>query len=273
MQYDPIKFKLGKVFNRAPWMRKLFYFLLDVLLLRSWHIRRAKREWMNEFGKKAATILDAGSGFGQYTFSWRKQDDVTGVDVKAEQIEDCNGFAQKIGREDKVRFEEGDLTQYVKEDTYDIILSVDVMEHIEEDEKVFGNFYKSLHKGGMLLISTPSDKGGSDAHDDHEGGEPGVHGFIDEHVRDGYSIDDIAEKLRRAGFEEVQTRYSYGTWGHISWVLSMKWPIMMLNSSAVFYFILPIYYLIVMPFCLIMNQVDVSSLQKEGTGLIVKAWK
>ena len=63
------------------------------------------------------------------------------------------------------------------------------MEHIEEDVLVFQNFYKSLKNNGILLISTPSDKGGSDVHDDH--GES----FIDEHVRDGYSIKDITEKL------------------------------------------------------------------------------
>ena len=40
-----------------------------------------------------------------------------------------------------------------------------------------------------LLISTPSDKGGSDVHNDDE------ESFIDEHVRDGYSIKDITEKL------------------------------------------------------------------------------
>ena len=52
---------------------------------------------------------------------------------------------------------------------YNIILSVDVMEHIEEDVLVFQNFYKSLKNNGVLLISTPSDKGGSDVHNDHGG--------------------------------------------------------------------------------------------------------
>ena len=35
MHYDPIKRSLGSVFNSTPFLRKLFYFLLDVLLLRS----------------------------------------------------------------------------------------------------------------------------------------------------------------------------------------------------------------------------------------------
>jgi len=41
MHYDPIKDLLGQVFNRHPLLRKLFYRLLNILLLRSWHVRRA----------------------------------------------------------------------------------------------------------------------------------------------------------------------------------------------------------------------------------------
>ena len=43
------------------------------------------------------------------------------------------------------------------------------MEHIEEDVQVFKNFHQSLSEKGVLLISTPSDQGGSDVHDHNEG--------------------------------------------------------------------------------------------------------
>ena len=45
MQYDPVKRRLGVVFNRTPFLRKVFYNLLDLLLLRAWHIQRELREW------------------------------------------------------------------------------------------------------------------------------------------------------------------------------------------------------------------------------------
>ena len=51
MKYDPIKRKLGVVFNRTPALRKLFYRLLDILLLRSWHIRKALKEWEKAVNK------------------------------------------------------------------------------------------------------------------------------------------------------------------------------------------------------------------------------
>jgi len=65
MQYDPIKRSLGSVFNSTPFLRKIFYRLLDLLLLRSWHVRREVKKWAAT-APKDASILDAGSGFGQY---------------------------------------------------------------------------------------------------------------------------------------------------------------------------------------------------------------
>jgi len=123
----------------------------------------------------------------------------------------------------------------------------------------------------MLLISTPSDQGGSDTHDhDHE---EGVSGFIDEHVRDGYGIDDITGKLTRAGFKDIVAEYTYGKPGSIAWKLTMKYPILMLNASKLFFIILPFYYLLVMPFALVLNYLDVVTKHKRGTGLMVTARK
>jgi len=271
MQYDPIKRSLGKVFNQHPVLRKLFYQLLDLLLLRAWHIRKELRKRSNSKPEVLA-ILDAGSGFGQYTYRmarWFSNAKIKAVDIKSEQIEDCNQFMQKANLSSRVKFELADLTQFQEPGKYDLVLSVDVMEHIEEDVLVFKNFYASMKEGGLLLISTPSDQGGSDS-DDHE---EGVHGFIDEHVRDGYNIAEIETKLKSVGFTKVEARYSYGNPGKISWKLSMKYPILMLGVSKIFFIVLPFYYLIVYPFALILNWMDLSMKHRSGTGLIVKAWK
>jgi len=272
MQYDPIKRQLGSVFNSTPALRKLFYRMLDLLLLRTWHVKKELKKWASENPK--ATVLDAGSGFGQYVYYMgRKHPDwkIKAVDVKVEQIDDCNNFFQKIGF-DKVHFEVGDLTKLNFDEQFDLVICVDVMEHIEEDELVLKNYFKALKPGGMLLISTPSDQGGSDVHS-HEHEEAGVHGFIDEHVRDGYGITDLSDKFGRAGFQRNQIRYQYGKPGKLSWRLSMKYPILMLNTSRLFFILLPFYYLFVFPISLILNKIDVSKNHKTGTGLIAKAWK
>ena len=268
MQCDPIKRNLGEVFNKKPFLRKLFYRLLDLLLLRTWHIKKEINQWSRGKGNEVS-ILDAGSGFGQYVYFLSRKNKnwkILGVDVKDEQVEDCNQFFQQIKKE-QVNFQVADLTQFKKPESFDMVLSVDVMEHILEDVEVFKNIHTSLKPGGMLLISTPSDQGGSDVHDhDHDS-------FIDEHVRDGYNIDGIQDKLKFAGYSKTEARYNYGTPGKISWKLSMKYPILMLNASKVFYLILPFYYLLTFPFALLLNYFDLSGHHKTGTGLVVKAWK
>ncbi len=269
MHYDPIKRSLGHVFNTNPILRKLFYFLLDLLLLRSWHIRKEIKQWAVN-APNNARILDAGAGFGQYVFFMSKLNSlwqITGVDVKQEQVADCNAFFQKIGVSQRVQYVEGDLTQYVSPQPVNAIVCVDVMEHIEADTDVFANFYTSLQSGGVLFISTPSDLGGSDVHDEHD------ESFVGEHVRDGYNAEDIRNKLQQAGFSTVHTYYSYGIFGSISWRLSMKYPIRMLNASKLFFVFLPFYYAVVFPICLLCNCIDVHSHNSKGTGLIVRAYK
>ena len=250
MQYDPIKRSLGSVFNSTPFLRKVFYRLLDLLLLRSWHVRREIKKWAAT-APKAASILDAGSGFGQYDFymssnhpDWK----IRGVDVKDEQIADCNAFFSRIGRKN-VTFAIADLTAFTDASAYDLVLSVDVMEHILEDVAVFRNFYASMKTDGMVLISTPSDQGGS------------------------YNINEIQDKLKLAGFSRTEARYQYGKPGQISWRLSMKYPILALGKTKLFFILLPFYYIITFPVCLALNYFDATLEHKTGTGLIVKAWK
>ena len=269
MKYDPIKKGLGKVFNKNPILRKIFYRFLDILLLRTWHIKKEVRMIKKELDNKAE-ILDAGAGFGQYVFymsSFSPHWSITGIDLKEEQIQDCNQFFARIGLAERVKFEKADLTKMTAHEKYNFILCVDVMEHIEEDEIVLKNFATSLKKNGMLLISTPSDQGGSDVHSKYDDS------FIDEHVREGYSTEEIKNKILNAGFSSVTVRYSYGWPGTISWRLSMKYPISALNFSKLFYIFLPVYYVVTYPFIVILNILDVNLKHKRGTGLIVKAKK
>ena len=269
MQYDPIKRSLGNVFNRSAGLRKLFYSLLDLLLLRAWHIHKELREWGTKHKDSQVTILDAGAGYGQYSYWLQKrfkQCNILAVDVKEEQVTDCNKFFQSIGASNVI-FAIGDLTKFSNPGTYDLVVCVDVMEHILEDELVFRNFNTSMKPGAMLIISTPSDQGGSDVHGENETS------FIEEHVRDGYNIKDIEDKLRRAGFSKVDARYSYGVPGKIAWRLSMKYPILMLGASKLFFIVLPFYYVIAYPVSFVLNYFDTYMKHSTGTGLIVKAWK
>jgi SAM-dependent methyltransferase len=269
MHYDPIKKTLGRFFSGPLFMRKILYFLLDFLLLRTWHVKKALRKLTRELPEDAS-VLDAGAGFGQYTWRMSRMNrkwKIKAVDIDQEHVTGCNKFFKAADLSGRITCELLDITELSDVNSFDLILSVDVMEHIREDELVFRNFCRALKPDGSLLISTPSDRGGSDVHDAKE------HSFIDEHVRNGYSISEISQKLEYAGFENKKASYTYGKPGNISWHLSMKYPVQMINHSKFFYLLLPFYYMIFFPVALFLNFLDVSLTHKSGTGLLVLANK
>jgi SAM-dependent methyltransferase len=263
MYYDPIKNIFADTIRKFPSLRILFYKTLDLMFLRSWYVRRELRELRKKSGNTNIDIYDAGSGFGQYTYFMAKKlqpCNILSVDVKEEWINVCRNFFNRK-KIKNVSFSVEDLTSINHQNQFDIIVCVDVMEHIADDKKVFGNFYSALKQGGYLLINSPSVYGGSDVHADEE------ESFIGEHARIGYSKEDLEAKLHPPGFSTYKCRYTYGFWGDKAWRLGIKYPMILLNISKVFLLILPLYYLLTFPFTLIMMNMDFWTENKIGSGI------
>lgn len=263
MHYDPVKNIFATIIKKFPFLRIIFYKILDLMFLRSWYVRRELRELRKIFGDRKINIYDAGSGYGQYSFFMSKvlqPCEIYSVDVKEDWINDCRDFfsSQKISN---VTFGVEDLTKIEHSYRFDLVVCIDVMEHIFDDLKVFKNYYKALRKEGYLLINTPSIYGGSDVHEDDD------ESFIGEHARDGYSKEDLESKLHPIGFKTYQSKYTYGFWGDKAWRLGIKYPIMMVNFSKLLLITLPLYYLITFPFTFIMMLIDFNSNNKVGSGI------
>ncbi len=263
MYYDPIKDVFASIIRKFPTLRILFYKLLDVMFLRSWFVRRELRNLRKILGKNEISIYDAGTGYGQYSYFMAKKlqpNKIYAVDIKDKWIKDSESFF-KDQKLNNVSFGIEDLTKIEHENKFDLIVSVDVMEHIEEDVKVFENFYRALKPGGFLLINTPSIYGGSDVHEETE------ESFIGEHARDGYSFEDLEAKLKPIGFSVFRSRYTYGFWGDKAWRLGIKYPMQMLNVSKLFFIVLPFYYLLTFIFTFTMMFADYSGFNKIGAGV------
>jgi len=272
MKYEPIKDVLNKVF-RTPTLRKIFYRLIDILLLRTWHIHKELKKWFKT-APSNPKVYDAGSGLGQHSYYIArkcKSCEITGVDINSEQVRENNEFFRKIGWADRVKFQTGRLEEYVCPGCFDLILNIEVIEHIEDDQKVLENFARSLKPGGTLILSTPSLF--AEPHDHDDDGEHTPGSFVDEHVRDGYDPEDLKAKLQKAGFTDVKIKFMYGKFGGFAWRLSMKYPVIMLNKSFAFFAILPFYYLLVMPVVLIFDWLDTIVSNPKGGALLVIAKK
>lgn len=93
-------------------------------------------------------ILDAGAGHGALS----KTIFEAGYNVEA-----CDLFPE-IFYFDKVPFKKADITSSLpyEDNTFDIIIAVEVMEHIHDHEQFFKECFRILKKGGILLLSTPN---------------------------------------------------------------------------------------------------------------------
>lgn len=268
MKYERVKSKIDDIISGRDFLRKFFYVGLNLFLLRAWYVKDELKKFFGSRNERI-NVLDAGCGFGQYSYFIAKKfknSSVLGVDINERRIKDCLRFSESEKIEN-LKFAVANLENLNYFEEFNLVLAIDVMEHIPNDVKVFENFYKALKRDGLLIISTPSNLGGSDVRADAD------ESFIEEHVRSGYSADEIKSKLEMVGFRDVRVRYSYGTWGNLSWKLMIKIPLLLISKSFALALLLPLYYLVIFIPGLFLMWVDTKVKNEKGTGLIVVARK
>lgn len=262
--YDPVKDRLAQLVRNSGVLRRKFYLILNLLFLRSWYIRRIiaqKGDELDSLGNW--DLLDAGCGFGQYDhFILNRFENVhiTSIDVKASYLEDNKKFFQTEIEQERIQFILADLLNLKLEKKFDLIICIDVLEHIEDDQKVIKNLSSLLKKGGYFLMHSPSHLSEEDGEEDDT--------FVGEHARSGYSKNDIEDKLMIAELMPEITQYTYGKWGRRAWIISIKWPMLLLNKYKLWGLIpLLFYYPIILPITLILNFADLFNRKKTGNGI------
>jgi SAM-dependent methyltransferase len=114
-----------------------------------------------ELGKLARLnprrILDAGCGTGDHTlYLARKypQAEVLGVDINADRIRENQENARRLGIAN-VRFEAANLCEADFASRFDLVVSIDVLEHIVNQTGALANLSRALKPGGMAFFHIP----------------------------------------------------------------------------------------------------------------------
>lgn len=105
------------------------------------------REYASKISKKR--ILDIGCGTGNYTSLFAiNNNNVIGLDI--------NDFRKEKYKK-KFKFTKYKGNEFpFRKNSFDVIVSFDVIEHVEDDEGFIQEMYRVLKKGGECLFTTPN---------------------------------------------------------------------------------------------------------------------
>lgn len=166
---------------------------------------RARRIFplINEQYKK---ILDAGCGPGIFSFELAKklpESKIVGIDIEEKLLQVNREILQKTNLSN-CSFEYQDIVKLSYINEFDLILSVDNLEHIEDDDTALRNFHTALKVGGTIIIHVP----GYFRRWKFFGW--GENFYVQGHFRPGYTREQLIEKVTNSGFSINEAYYTYG---------------------------------------------------------------
>jgi len=99
--------------------------------------------------EKPLKVLDLGCGIGTYSEEMiRKGHRVTSIDISKEAL----FISKKRGIRNLIQSSASDLP--FKSNLFDVILFIDVIEHIKEPEKALVEIHRILRRKGLLILAT-----------------------------------------------------------------------------------------------------------------------
>lgn len=158
--------------------------------------------------KQYKCILDAGSGPGVISFGLGRRfpkADVLGVDTREEAVTISNYIAGKI-KAGNVSFKTVRVEDLDQDNRFDLVVCVDILEHIEDDIHAVKQLYRLVSPDGVMVLHIPS------LYRRYPVWKKCLNFDVPTHVRPGYDMDEIKEKVRLAGFSILKSGYTYGFW-------------------------------------------------------------
>ncbi len=204
-------------------------------------------------------VLDAGCGRGVFSYQAAKRFPgarVTAIDLDEEQLDVNRSIASRAGYAN-LEFRVADVAELPFEEEFDLVLSVDNLEHVEDDQAGIECLYRALKPGGRLVLHTP-------------GYERRWFWFafqtnfdVPGHYRPGYWKDELAERLLQVGFVIQHAQYTFGWLETISNNISYFITKAEAKNKAI--------YALAFPFLNAMSWLGRNAKPSRGAGLLIIA--
>lgn len=168
---------------------KTLEIMKDAVWYNNWLVRQISKHLKGD-------ILEVGAGIGNFTSKLAKYGKITAIDY------DPNYKNANYGDIEKGKY-------FFEKKSFDTIVCMNVLEHIENDSKALKNMFNLLRSGGKLILLVPA--------------FPSAYGLMDAdlgHFR-RYTVGSAGKKMKKAGFEVVGNKYI--NWlGLIGWFVNGK---------------------------------------------------
>lgn len=166
---------------------------------------------LREIGGTLPTrVLDAGCGNGDYVFFLAKhfpEAQVLGIDIHERQLVQNRAVADQLGLSN-ARFETDSIPQLNYSENFDLVISIDVLEHIDQQDRAFAALATALQPGGHAFYHIPTIRQKPVPFSRYLGG---FHTWAqEEHVADDLSADQVRMAVERSGLEVVSLRRTFG---------------------------------------------------------------
>lgn len=134
-------------------------------------------------------LLDAGCGTGQMTKLLERYGEAVGLEIAPEALE----FARRRGVKNLIQ---GSITDPpFAEGSFDLVLSLDVIEHVDNDVQIIESLFEIVKPGGHLIVTVPAFRSLWSQHDE-----------INHHKR-RYRVAEVEKMLTDAGFVISKATY------------------------------------------------------------------
>tara|TARA_Y100000031_G_C8200891_1_gene376144 strand:+ start:474 stop:1220 length:747 start_codon:yes stop_codon:yes gene_type:complete len=158
--------------------------------VRNFLVKRLVKRYSKKF--KINNICEIGCGVGINSINLAN----IGFKIDAFDMDkEAVNLAKKYNKHKNIDYRSKDVLKLKSNKKYDMVLAIEVLEHIREDAKALNKISSILNKKGTLLLTVPIHEHYRREFDDRSG-----------HVR-RYKPSDLIKKLKNSGFEIIYKKF------------------------------------------------------------------